>query len=94
MANTRNIIAIPCVVYSTKSGKCEIDIPDLNIVVRGTTFVDTLADALMTTAAIATYRMDMNIPFEINHTYEGLVKDTAKIKTSHFIHLLTVNCEG
>ena len=94
MSSSKNIIAIPSVVYRPKDGPCSVFVPDLNITIHGVTFVDTLAETLMNVAAIITYRRDRNVPFNVEHTYDDLVEKYSKAKDARFIYMLTVDSEG
>lgn len=85
---------VPCICYKHAKGGCSLYIPDLNMELYGTTFVQVIAQAIVTVTALYTYNADRNIQMPIQHTYEDLLRETESSKTPCFVHMLTLNKEG
>lgn len=85
---------VPCVCYKYARRGCSLFIPDLNMELYGTTFVEVIANAVTTVTALYIYNMEHNIPMPIKSTYDELLKKTESEKTPCFVHMLTLNKEG
>ena len=82
-------LLIPVLV--TKSKKhCDIYIPDLDITIHGSDYVDAISNAILKASAIYYYNLDRNLRFEFKYTYadvERLCKSRGQFAT--FINLTT-----
>lgn len=69
-------IQIPIIIKPGKT-QCDIYIPDLDMTVHGTDYVDAIANASMKASAVYFYNLERNIALEFKHTYAS-VEELAK----------------
>ena len=78
------------VLVTKRLKHCDIFIPDLDITIHGSDYVDAISNAILKASAIYYYNLDRNLKFEFSHSYadvERMCKSRGQFAT--FINLTT-----